>query len=591
VIPTGLVLSKIERAFRLLPKSFQKRLALVALSQTCLAFLDLAALILLGSLSALAISGIQSASPNSSTRKLLDLLGLSGITFQNQVALLGLFTALLLIIKTIVSAFLNFKVFSFMSKVSATISSELIAKYTSITYLEIKKRSSQTTLYALTNGVSAISVGIIGNLVSLAGDFVLLIVLLAGVISIDVTVGVFTLSFFGSVALLASRLTTTRTTTIARELVQETIRSNNLIIILMRMFRELIARGQMNDYATKVKVSRFRISNLEARQAFLPYVGKYLMELALIFGGLILTAIQFSTKDAVSAISGIAVFLLAGTRLLPAILRLQQSYIQIKSSISTSEITFELVEELSGHSSSIDEKVAPSITHRGFNPIIEFRDIKFRYPGKRQELFTNLSLTIEAGERISVIGTSGSGKTSLVDLILGQLTPDKGEVLLSGLAPRVAQAKFPGAVAYVPQDIFIFEGTIRENILCGLAENIFNDDAIWEVISQVELFDWVKSLSESLSYHISEGGLNISGGQRQRIGLARALITKPKLLLLDEATSALDRKTEIEIAQTIKTLPKKTTVVSIAHRPAMMKISSRIIEMNRSGSFSIKILN
>jgi ABC-type multidrug transport system fused ATPase/permease subunit len=503
------------------------------------------------------------------------------------VALLGLFTALLLIIKTIVSAFLNFKVFSFMSKVSATISSELIAKYTSITYLEIKKRSSQTTLYALTNGVSAISVGIIGNLVSLAGDFVLLIVLLAGVISIDVTVGVFTLSFFGSVALLASRLTTTRTTTIARELVQETIRSNNLIIILMRMFRELIARGQMNDYATKVKVSRFRISNLEARQAFLPYVGKYLMELALIFGGLILTAIQFSTKDAVSAISGIAVFLLAGTRLLPAILRLQQSYIQI----STSEITFELVEELSGHSSSIDEKVAPSITHRGFNPIIEFRDIKFRYPGKRQELFTNLSLTIEAGERISVIGTSGSGKTSLVDLILGQLTPDKGEVLLSGLAPRVAQAKFPGAVAYVPQDIFIFEGTIRENILCGLAENIFNDDAIWEVISQVELFDWVKSLSESLSYHISEGGLNISGGQRQRIGLARALITKPKLLLLDEATSALDRKTEIEIAQTIKTLPKKTTVVSIAHRPAMMKISSRIIEMNRSGSFSIKILN
>lgn len=357
------------------------------------------------------------------------------------------------------------------------------------------------------------------------------------------------------------------------------------------MFRELIARGQMNDYATKVKVSRFRISNLEARQAFLPYVGKYLMELALIFGGLILTAIQFSTKDAVSAISGIAVFLLAGTRLLPAILRLQQSYIQIKSSISTSEITFELVEELSGHSSSIDEKVAPSITHRGFNPIIEFRDIKFRYPGKRQELFTNLSLTIEAGERISVIGTSCSGKTSLVDLILGQLTPDKGEVLLSGLAPRVAQAKFPGAVAYVPQDIFIFEGTIRENILCGLAENIFNDDAIWEVISQVELFDWVKSLSESLSYHISEGGLNISGGQRQRIGLARALITKPKLLLLDEATSALDRKTEIEIAQTIKTLPKKTTVVSIAHRPAMMKISSRIIEMNRSGSFSIKILN
>jgi ATP-binding cassette subfamily C protein len=180
----------------------------------------------------------------------------------------------------------------------------------------------------------------------------------------------------------------------------------------------------------------------------------------------------------------------------------------MKSSISTSEITFQLIEELDGRPNLFDGKAAPSRMHKGFNPIIEFIDVSFRYPGKRQELFRNLRLTIKAGERISVIGSSGSGKSSLVDLILGQITPDKGGIFLSGLTPRVAQQKFPGAVAYVPQDIFIFEGTIRENILFGLPDNLFNDDAIWEVISQVELFDWVKSLSESLSHKISESGMN-----------------------------------------------------------------------------------
>lgn len=583
LILNSLVVSKIKRAFSLLPESFKKRLVIVALSQTFLSFFDFVALILLGSLSVLAISGIQSTAPNESTSALLTVLGLSKFEFQQQVAFLGIITAFLLMIKTLTSAFLNFKVFIFMSRVSATISSDLIAKYASGTYFDVKKRSSQDTLYSLTHGVSSISVGIVGNLVSLAGDFVLLVVMLIGVASLDPTVGLFAVGFFGSVALLSSKLTTTRTANIARELVQENIKSNNLIIVVMRMFRELIARGQMNDYVTRIESSRFKISNLEARQAFLPYVAKYLMELALIIGGLMLTAIQFSTKDAVTAISGITIFLLAGSRLTPAILRLQQSYIQVKSSISTSELTFELIEELGTSPSNVGAISNTVNTYRGFRPIIEFQDVWFRYPGKRKELFRELNLTIKAGERVSIIGTSGSGKTSFFDLILGQINPDKGQILLSGIMPRAAQEKFPGAIAYVPQDIYVFEGTIRDNILCGLPSKSFDDHVMWEVLDQVELVDWVKSHDESLNYLISEGGLNISGGQRQRIGLARALITKPKLLLLDEATSALDRNTEIEIANTIKKFSKNTTILSIAHRATMMKISTKVIKIDRSG--------
>jgi ABC-type multidrug transport system fused ATPase/permease subunit len=572
-------IDKVRSAFQILPRSTKKRLFVVSITQAALSILDLVALVLVASLGSLAVTGIQSARPSSSNNLVLDFFGLSGQGFQRQVAILGSLTAILLIVKTIASAYLNYRIFFFMSTVSAQISSSLLSRYVNKTFLDIKRRSSQETLQAFTSGVSSISNGIVGNFVSLVGDLFLLVIMLFGITSLDPKVGLFTLLFFGLIAILTYRYVSRASTNIAGTLLVENIASNNLVLSVTRIFREIGTRGLLGTYASRIKNSRFRIAKLEARQAFIPFITKYIMELTLIVGGLLLTAIQFATESAAEAISGIAVFILASSRISPAILRLQQSLLQVKAAVAGSLFTFEMLHELEGQSQVLELEGAFRVNHGDFKPVIIFENVNFRYPGSKDYIFKNFNTHIETGEIVSIIGPSGSGKTSFADLILGQLQPQSGIVSVSGLNPKDAQEAYPGAIAYVPQEIYLFEGSIKENLLLGFDEKSVKEKLIWEALRGAELDEWVKSQPSELDHLIKENGSNVSGGQRQRIGLARALLTKPNLLILDESTSSLDSVTEIEIAKTISKLKGTPTVISIAHRPAMIDISSRIIKI------------
>lgn len=580
-----LLLRRIKESFFILPQSFRKRLAVVTGAQVFLSIFDLAALFLIASLSALAVTGIQSLPAGSFSQSTLEILGISTMTFQIQVAILGSLTASLLVIKTVLSAYLNYKAFYFMSTVSAVISADVVAKFVSGTFSDVKKRNSQTILYALSQGISSISVGIIGNIVSLVSDLTLLLIMLFGISSLDPIVGMFTLCFFGLVAIVSTSATHSKTTEIARKLVDENISINTSIIKVLKMFREIFARGLISEYTSEINKAKFRIAKLQAGQAFLPFIGKYAMELSVIVGGLTLTALQFATKNAAEAISGLAVFLLASSRLSPAVLRFQQALIQIRGSVAGSQVTFELIDELRTRGASNEISKLLTTSHKKFKSKIVFDDVTFSFPDSNEPLLKNIDVLIEEGEIVSIVGPSGTGKSSFVDLILGQLVPTSGEISVSDLPPRAAQESFPGAIAYVPQDIYLFEGTLRDNVLLGLSNELFDDKKIWRALKKSELDSWVKNSGLGLDMVIAEAGVNVSGGQKQRIGIARALITNPKILILDEATSSLDRTTEQEIARTISKLRGKTTVLSIAHRVAMVEISSRVLKVSRYGIF------
>jgi len=584
-------IEKIRDSFKVLPLATKRRLLIVSIVQGALSILDLVALILVGSLGSLAVTGIQSSEPASSNALVLNIFNLNGASFQKQVAILGIVTALLLITKTLSSAYLNYRIFFFMSTVSAQISSNLMSRYVNTTFLDIKKRSSQETLQALTSGVSSISNGIVSNFVSLVSDLFLLFVMILGVSTIDPKIGFFTLFFFGGVAIMTYRFTSRAAEEIAGFLVHENITSNNQVLMVTRMFREIATRGMLGTYSNRIKDGRFRISKLEANQAFVPFVTKYIMELTIIVGGLLLTALQFAIENAAEAMSGIAVFILASSRVSPAILRVQQALIQVKAAVAGSSITFGILEELKGRSEISSNDPRFELNHVGFSPEILFESILFTYPGSKKIIFKDLSIHIDSGEIVSIVGPSGSGKTSFADLILGQLTPQLGQILVSGLPPKSAQLRYPGAIAYVPQEIYLFQGTIKENILLGFTGLEVDENYIWDALERAELAEWVNSQDETLNHRISENGSNISGGQRQRLGLARALLTKPKILILDESTSSLDKNTEIEIAKTISKLKGQATVISIAHRPAMIKISSRVIDISRIKSNRVQKRN
>jgi ABC-type multidrug transport system fused ATPase/permease subunit len=226
------------------------------------------------------------------------------------------------------------------------------------------------------------------------------------------------------------------------------------------------------------------------------------------------------------------------------------------------------------------DKIYPLTSeHNGFEASLELKNVNFKYPGANINFITDISLQIFPGEIIAFVGPSGAGKTTLIDLSLGILKPDSGEILISGVLPINAIEKWPGAIAYVPQDVQVIGGSIKDNIAMGFSENEQLNSLIKNAIKIAQLENMLIDKNSGLDLNVGERGNNLSGGQRQRLGIARALYTKPNLIALDEATSSLDGQTEDDVSQAIFALKGKVTVLLIAHRLSTVKRADKIVYM------------
>jgi ABC-type multidrug transport system fused ATPase/permease subunit len=272
--------------------------------------------------------------------------------------------------------------------------------------------------------------------------------------------------------------------------------------------------------------------------------------------------------------------LIAGVRIAPAVLRIQQGLLQIKNNLGVSEATLDFFDDLSSelHEDHLRKKM--NDLKEEFTPQVELKGINFYFPNSSEATLSDIDLKISAGEMIALAGASGSGKTTLVNLILGLYEPTDGQVLLSNLPPKSAIATWPGAVAIVPQDVEIISGTIKENLVLGFHPNAFSDVECLRVLRTAQMSDFVSSLPLGVNTPVGELGIKLSGGQRQRIGIARALLTQPKLIVFDEATSALDAKTESEIVNAIEVLHHSKTMIIIAHRISTLAHCDRILEIS-----------
>jgi ABC-type multidrug transport system fused ATPase/permease subunit len=276
-------------------------------------------------------------------------------------------------------------------------------------------------------------------------------------------------------------------------------------------------------------------------------------------------------------VATLSVFLAAGSRIAPAVLRVQQGSVTIRGNLGIAAPTLDLIEFLgdADQIENVDDSV--DIRHDGFEGKIEVRDVSLTYPTKEIPAISNISLDIPAGKSVAFVGTSGAGKTTIIDVILGVLNPDKGTVKISGKPPLETFAKWPGAVSYVPQDVVISNGTIRENVALGFPIAVATDELVIDALRVAQLDDFVANLPNGLDTPVGERGAKISGGQRQRLGIARAMFTKPLLLVLDEATSSLDGETEANITDAINALRGSTTVVIIAHRLSTIRDADIVV--------------
>jgi len=551
----------------------------VVLLQVGLGFLDLVGVAAIGVLGALAVTGVQSLEPGNRVSSVLKLLGLSNLGFQNQVAILGLSAAGILILRTALSIIVTKKIFFFLSRRGAVISSNLISRLLSQSLLQVQARSTQDTVYAVTAGVNSITLGVLGTAITLVSDGSLLIIMVLGLFLVDPTIAITSILFFGSLGYILYRTMNVKAHNLGYLMSELSIVSNEKIIEVLNSYRESVVRNRREYYAREIGKLNMKLADVLAEMKFMPNVSKYVIESGIVLGAVLIAGAQFALQDARHAVATLSVFLASGTRIAPAIMRLQQSLIQMKSGLGSAMPTLVLIESLKDIPISDQVGDILNTVHEGFKADVELTDITLTYPDKKMSALKNVTLMVHKGESLAIVGASGAGKTSLVDVLLGVLLPDSGEISISGKDPLETIATWPGAISYVPQDVTISNGTFRENIALGYPPEVATDELVWGALETAQLADFVRALPKGLDTPVGEGGSRISGGQRQRLGIARAMFTQPKLLVLDEATSSLDGQTEADISGAIQGLKGSVTVIMIAHRLSTVRNADQVIYM------------
>jgi ABC-type multidrug transport system fused ATPase/permease subunit len=579
--------SDLWRSTQVLARVDRIRLALVVLFQISFSLLDLAGVASIGMIGALTIRGVGSQKPGDRVSKVLNFLQLENQTLQKQVAVLAIAATLLFLLRTALSIIFTSKTLKFLSRRGARLTTHLFSQSLNRPFLQLQSKSQQETLYALTNGISIISIGVLGVLVNAIADTALLVVLFIGMVFVDAATAFFVLIIFGSLGLIMYFTSHKRVQRLGAIDYKLTIESNQKVLEVLSAYREILVRNKRTYYTDQIEKIRVQLADAVAELSFIPYISKYVLESAVILGGVAIAGFQFLINDASRAVATLAIFIAAGTRIAPAVLRVQQGAIQIKGNLAVATPSLNLIDELKDTHLLKSTDSNFHTNHEGFISNISITDCDFKYPGALSNAISNVSIEVNKGEVVVFVGSSGAGKSTIVDLLLGVLEPDNGTISISGKSPRSAFEEWPGAVAYVPQDVLIFNGTIRENIALGFEPKSVPEAALLEALEKAQLLDYVLALPAGLDSQVGDRGARMSGGQRQRLGIARALLTQPSLIVLDEATSALDGETESNIAEGVQSLKGDVTVVMIAHRLSSVRNADKVVYLDAGQVVSI----
>ena len=570
----------IRASLRLLTQRDRRLLALITVAQMSTAFLDLLGILLIGLVTALSLSIVSSIPQPAIVQSTLDSLGLNQADPVTVALVLAVVAGFLLITKSVLNMVLTRRILRFLANRQALVSGRLAAGLLSRPLLQVQQHSSQETVYTLTGGVSAATLLVLGQATVALSEITLLMVLAVGMLAISPVVTLFTIAFFLLISFTLQKGLAGRAGSIGQRSSHIEIQSIAIIQEALRTYREAVVSQRRGLYVQRFQNLRWQGAVNVTELQFLGMIPKYVLEIALVCGASLLAASQLLTNDVNAAVAIIAVFLAAGSRIVPSILRLQTAALAIRTAAGQATPTYDLAQELNLAQLSFSTaesfgSIDPTTIrdhlqkgNQGFDASILISDVDLSYPGTRTPALAKVSLRLPAGSSLALVGSTGAGKSTLADVILGVLIPDSGAALIGGLTPAEALATWPGAVAYVPQDVAMANGTVRENVALGLPTEIIDDDWVWDALNRAHLAEFLRDSREGLDTVIGEHGIKLSGGQRQRLGIARALYTRPKLLVLDEATSALDAETEQAIAKTLQELEGNVTTVTIAHRLA-----------------------
>ncbi len=323
-----------------------------------------------------------------------------------------------------------------------------------------------------------------------------------------------------------------------------------------------------------------RFATLQRQQSMLTFMPRPTMETVCI-GGLLLTVIiklQMAGTDVKSFIPTLTVFAMAAFRMLPAFNRLSGYLGSMMFNRPSIHAVYNDLLEIDELMKKMEQNEVNKLDIT-LNDAIRMEKLSFQYPESDKWILKDAELTIHKNTSVAFVGSSGAGKTTVADLILGLLEPQSGKITIDGMDITNHMQSWHNCIGYIPQTIYLMDDTIRANIAFGIPENQIDEQAIQLALREAQLDEFVNTLKDGLDTVIGDRGVKLSGGQRQRIGIARALYRNPKVLILDEATSALDNETEREVMEAIDGLHGTRTLIVIAHRLSTIKKCDKIYEV------------
>jgi ABC-type multidrug transport system fused ATPase/permease subunit len=546
----------------------------------------------MGIVVSLGLSITTSSKSSTSLDFLLNYVGLQTITQQQLLPLCGASVAILLLIRTGLSLFISLKTYRFLAQKGSEVSATFIAKLLSSPFWWIRNQNVNELSFALTQGVQYSIIGVLGQFIILVSELCFLILMFAILVSVNFLMAIIAVIFFFAFGLLVYLQVGRQISSLSEKTTEKVVEGNQQIQNSLNLFREIFTKSREKAFEDEFKYSRYESGMLFAQLNWLQLVPKFAVEVAVVLGALFLAFASALTGGYVSAVTDLAVFLAATSRIAPSALRLQQSLMSTRAYAGQSLKSFQYYHELSTFRPNplqFDKFDTKSRVNSSLNyiPTVNFDQVSYTFIDSSVPVLENISFTISAGETVALVGSSGSGKSTLCDLFLGLHTPTSGSALIDGVPAIQFVKSHPGSISYLPQETLIIPGTISENIAIGVNPKDLNQNELIQAIEKSQLVEFIRNLPGGLAQSLGEIGLKLSGGQKQRIGLARALYARPKLLVLDEPTSSLDAETEDAFLRALKVMQGECSVLIIAHRLSTLKFVDRVMYLENGRILAI----
>ena len=490
-------------------------------------------------------------------------------------------TIIIFLIKNLALVFNLWEQTKFLRKLQFEITNKFFIYYLKKDYIFFLQNNSAHLYRNLTDIVSSAISYIKGYMIFFT-EIVVFIGIIIVLFYVDFMGTVIILSLVSIVSLIIYVLTIGKISSFGEERNIAGGELNKHLLQAMAAAKDVKILDREEDLVYQVNKNLFKMTRLHQIIQFINGLPRFSFEMLMICAfSLLVFMMMAAQREMTDIIQYLSVFAVASFRIVPGASRILSSFQSIKYMEPSVKI---LLQEFDSKYHFVDKKnnqIQDSNTPLEFNKEINLSNLSFSYPSRKEFSLSKISMKINKGEFVGIIGRTGSGKSTLINLLIGLLKPSEGKVEVDKLDINSNLHNWFNKIGYVPQSVYLTDDTIKKNIAFGLKEENINDDLVKKAVEKTSLDKFLTNLQNGLNTIVGEKGIRLSGGQQQRIGIARALYRDPEILIFDEATSSLDISTEEKIMDSIQFLKRKKTLIIITHRLSTVKNCDKIFFIDK----------